>query len=188
MKEQAIQNLFAKNRECRQLLTIIEALQLPDCWLCAGYLRNYLWGFLSGKIAEVPITDIDVVFYDPTVSVEETAAIEAQLRRSFPEFPWEVRNQALMHQHNFAEEPSYTSTFDALTKFPERRTAVAARMKQGEIELMAPFGWQDVCSFRVRPTPHFAQNDQYLAVYRQRQAMKQWQKVWPQLLIEEIDN
>ncbi len=102
MKEQAIQNLFAKNRECRQLLTIIEALQLSDCWLCAGYLRNYLWGFLSGKIAEVPITDIDVVFYDPTVSIEETAAIEAQLRRSFPEFPWEVRNQALMHQHNFA--------------------------------------------------------------------------------------
>ncbi len=118
MKEQAIQNLFAKNHECRQLLTIIEALQLSDCWLCAGYLRNYLWGFLSGKIAEVPITDIDVVFYDPTVSIEETAAIEAQLRRSFPEFPWEVRNQALMHQHNFAEEPPYTSTFDALTKFP----------------------------------------------------------------------
>ena len=49
MKEQAIQNLFAKNRECRQLLTIIEALQLSDCWLCAGYLRNYLWGFSVEK-------------------------------------------------------------------------------------------------------------------------------------------
>ncbi len=90
-----------------------------------------------------------------------------------------------MHQHNFAEEPPYTSTFDALTKFPERCTAVAARMNQGKLELMAPFGWQDICSFRVRPTPHFAQNEQYLAVYRQRQAMKQWQKIWPQLSIEE---
>ena len=43
-----------------------------------------------------------------------------------------------MHQHNFAEEPPYTSTFDALTKFPERCTAVAARMNQGKLELMAP--------------------------------------------------
>lgn len=45
MKEQAIQNLFAKNRECRQLLTIIEALQLPDCWLCARVPAELFMGF-----------------------------------------------------------------------------------------------------------------------------------------------
>lgn len=185
MDEQTIVNIFEKNQVCQQIVRIIADLDLPDCWLCAGYLRNYLWDHLNGR-ERFTMTDVDVVFFDPKIDWDQTVAIESRLKTAYPEIPWEVKNQALMHQYYFLGEQPYISTSDALAKFPERCTAVAIRLNGDHMETLAPFGWQDILDFRVRPTPHFSQNAQYLSLYRQRQAQKQWQKQWPMLNIEDI--
>lgn len=35
--------LFASDKELIAILTIIAELELPDAWLAAGALRNYVW-------------------------------------------------------------------------------------------------------------------------------------------------
>lgn len=54
--------LFASDKELMAILTIIAELELPDAWLAAGTLRNYLWNALSGKPGWSDASDIDVVF------------------------------------------------------------------------------------------------------------------------------
>ena len=55
--------LFASDKELIAILTIIAELELPDAWLAAGTLRNYVWNALSGKLGLSDASDIDVVFF-----------------------------------------------------------------------------------------------------------------------------
>lgn len=190
MTEKECLLLIQENSYLMEILTIIEGLDLADCWLCAGSIRNYLWDHLSGKKSFPPINDVDVIFYDPQISYEQTAVLEAKLKANYPLFDWELKNQAHMHRHNFSDEKPYRSTYDAVSKFPERCTAIGVRYKAQKLELLAPFGLQDIVEFRVRPTPHFLQNETYLALYRKRQKQKNWPVRWSRLSIafyEQVD-
>lgn len=45
---------------------------MPDAWLAAGALRNYVWNVLSGKPGLLDASDIDVVFFAPEITYEKT--------------------------------------------------------------------------------------------------------------------
>jgi hypothetical protein len=84
-----------------------------------------------------------------------------------------------MHLQN--GDPPYANTEDALRHWPETCTAIAARSLEGRIELLAPFGIDDLVSLVVRPAPTFAGK---IGVYRARVISKAWQARWPKLRIE----
>ena len=65
-----IEKLISSNKDLMRILTIIDSLDLADCWLCAGAIRNFLWDLFSNQEVKL-ITDIDVVFYDPLISYEK---------------------------------------------------------------------------------------------------------------------
>ena len=75
---------FRENPDMMAILTIIRDLELKDSWLAAGSVRNFIWNLMSDKPAFDRDTDVDVIFFDPDVSYEETLAIERQLKRTFP--------------------------------------------------------------------------------------------------------
>lgn len=81
------------------ILQIIYDLKLKDSWLCAGSVRNFIWNILSDKPGFDTETDVDVIFFDPDVSYEETLNIEKSVKREFPHYHWEVKNQVYMHLH-----------------------------------------------------------------------------------------
>ena len=58
-------------------LAIIRDLNLADAWLAAGAVRNFIWNQLSGKPGFDATTDLDLVFYDPTISYEGDSADRA---------------------------------------------------------------------------------------------------------------
>ena len=64
--------LFASDKELIAMLTIIAELEMPDAWLAAGALRNYVWNVLSGKPGLLDASDIDVVFFAPEITYEKT--------------------------------------------------------------------------------------------------------------------
>ena len=83
---------------------------------------------------------MDLVFYDPTISYEETLQIEQELKKTYPQYAWEVKNQVYMHQHSPGTAP-YRSACDAVSKYPEQCTALAVRLrKDGQLELFLPYG------------------------------------------------
>ncbi|SDQ47734.1 hypothetical protein SAMN05216392_1802 [Streptococcus equinus] len=167
--------LFASDKELMAILTIIADLDLPDAWLAAGTLRNYVWNVLSGKSGLSDASDLDLVFYDPEVTYEKTKAIQEQLQSTYPNYQWEVKNQVFMHCHSPHTAP-YQSARDAISKYPERCTAIAARLKDGDLELFLPCGDDDIVNFVVQPTPHFLADKDRMAVYHGRLKKKDWQK------------
>ena len=172
---------FRENPNMMAILTIIRDLELKDSWLAAGSIRNFIWNLLSDKPAFDRETDVDVIFFDPEVSYEETLAIENKLREDFPQYQWELKNQFYMHLHSPHTEP-YVNSCDAMSKYPERCTAVGLRLNEDStLELFAPYGLEDIMNFQVSPTPHFLDNEDRMKLYQERLLKKNWQEKWKNL-------
>ncbi|MDH6370815.1 hypothetical protein M2444_002600 [Paenibacillus sp. PastF-3] len=165
------------------ILENARSLQLPDWWVCAGFVRAKIWDTLHGFEERTPLPDVDVIYYDDSNLQEEVEKDwEARLRSLNPAIPWSVKNEARMHTVN--QLPPYTSAVDAISKFPETATALGLSLDpSGKILLVAPHGIYDVIHVVLRPTPHFTENPSLLPIYEQRVIKKNWQATWKQLQI-----
>lgn len=179
--EKIILSALEKDEDIQRILQILSTLRLKGCWLCAGTVRNFIWNFLSNQNGFDRETDVDIIFFDQTVSYEETCQIELDLKKKYPQYKWEVKNQVYMHIHN-PNTKSYNSSRDAMSKYPETCTAVGVRLSdKGELELFCPYGLESIISFELRPTPHFLVDEERMALYHRRLAKKDWFCKWPQL-------
>jgi hypothetical protein len=133
------------------VLGIVAAFDLPDCWIGAGAVRDLVWDTRFGHgFDPAGIADVDVVFFDPAdLSAEHEHNIECRLRTREPSVEWDVKNQARVHlwfedRFGLAAEP-LTSTTDGVSTWPETATAVAVRLRgDGGIDVAAPFGLDDL--------------------------------------------
>ena len=180
MRQTALLSLIAADPERMRLLHHVQALGLPDCWIGAGFVRGAVWDHLHGYPPSLPAGDVDVVWFDRTrASPEEDRCIEAQLAAGAPGVAWSVKNQARMHDHN--GDPPFASTEDALRHWPETAGAVAVRLADDGLQVLAPFGLDDLFAMIVRPTPAFAGDR--LDVVRTRMREKRWLERWPRLRV-----
>lgn len=165
-----------------RILRQVAALELPDGWVGAGFVRNAIWDDLHQHAQPTPLTDVDVVYFCPArTDPARDQRYEAALRATAPDVPWSVKNQARMHLRN--GDPPYAGTGEALSCWPETCTAVAVRLNHDAVEALAPLGLHDLFDLVVRPTPHFQAK---LEVYRARLAGKAWPERWPGLRLEQI--
>lgn len=186
MTDQEILERLGQDQSIREILEMIRSLELKDSWLAAGSVRNFIWNILSGKPGFDAETDVDVIFFDPTVSCEKTLQLEMELRKAFPAYSWELKNQVYMHIHSPNTQP-YTSSKDAMSKYPECCTAIGLRLLgDDKLELFAPYGLADIRAFQVRPTPHFLADAERKKLYMERLSKKNWQAKWPQLSFETL--
>lgn len=79
--KQEILEAFIENSDMMTILTIIRNLGLKDSWLAAGSVRNFIWNLLSDKSSFDCETDVDVIFFDPDISYEETLSLEKKAER-----------------------------------------------------------------------------------------------------------
>jgi hypothetical protein len=177
-----LQTLIASDRPRMQVLGFVRELGLPDCWVAAGFVRNGVWDYLHQHPTSPLPQDIDVIWYDPEQPTSERDVIlEMALSGRDNSLKWSVKNQARMHQRN-ADRP-YRSATDAMKYWPETATAVGVRLgHQGEVEVAAPFGLDDLFELVVRPTERFVTEKH--PVYADRIRSKNWQATWPRLKIE----
>ncbi|MGO4714542.1 nucleotidyltransferase family protein [Bradyrhizobium sp. 2TAF24] len=170
--------LIAREPRMMALLDAVARLHLPDSWIGAGFVRNAVWDVLHDRPPDCArLNDVDVVFFDRADQRRaREQAIEADLARECPGVPWSVRNQARMHLRN--GDGPYADTAEAVARWPETATAVAARLIGGRVELLAPHGVDDLLRLIVRPTPAFASRR---AVFEARLHAKDWFGRWPRL-------
>lgn len=149
-------------------------------WLGGGSVRTLAWNYLTGRSEEVH--DYDVVYFEPRDLDEATdKRIEAELKAQLPRsIKISVKNQARMHTVN--GEPKRSSLEDAIANWPEKATATAIRIddSDGNILVIAPYGFDDVLNLVVQPTPYHAANP---TAFNRRLAEKDWKKNWPELEI-----
>ena len=177
-----IETFIAEEPAMVTILRTVEALDLPDCWIGAGFVRNAVWDALHDRPWSASYSDIDVTHFDRSdCNPARDRSIEIRLNGSPPGEHWSVKNQARMHVRN--DDSPYMNTADALRHWPETCTAVAARSLGRRVQLLAPFGIRDLISLVVRPTPAFASK---MDVYRKRLIEKAWTKRWPRLQILQL--
>jgi uncharacterized protein len=142
-----------------EALVKARAMDLPDWLIVSGALYNAVWNSLTGKPCGFGTKDVDLFYFDAAdLSYEAEDAVIAKAAVHFDGLPLpvEVRNQARVHlwfEQRFGHPyPKLSSSADALTRFASRTHAVGVRLRaDGGLDLVAPFGLDDIFSFRVAP-------------------------------------
>ncbi len=180
--EEDIIQVISDDSWMMEILTTVKTLNLPDWWVCAGFVRTKIWDVLHGLDAKTPLQDVDVIYFDPVNADEaDEKILESKLLELMPDIPWSVKNQARMHVIN--NLPPYSSAVDGISKFPETVTALGVKLDEnGHIILAAPWGIEDVINLLVKPTPLFS-NTELERVYVMRVNRKNWKATWNLLKI-----
>jgi uncharacterized protein len=180
---QFVAELLASDFFRKELLLLVQSLELPDCWIAAGFVRNAVWDHLHGREPTPPCGDVDVIWFD-SVATDEVydRKIESRLKMKRSDIDWSVKNQARMHHRN-GDSP-YESSVDAMRFWPETATAVAARLlADASIEIAAPLGLDDLLTLTIRPTTGFETRKRKL--FEARVQSKAWLQRYPMLKLDQ---
>jgi len=162
-----------------ELLTVVSSLNLPDCYIAAGFVRNLVWDYLHG-FQPTALNDVDVIYFSKSV-IDEDAALTV-LNSACPRVKWQLKNQALMHERNL--DPPYESSVHAMAYWPELETAVGAKLDDnGEVIVASPFNIGAI--FNGFITHNIKRNE---SVFLQRVTEKKWLENWPMLRIKLSNN
>ncbi|SEM71064.1 nucleotidyltransferase family protein [Paenibacillus sp. OV219] len=178
--EQRLIDLLLEHGSLMDELRLVRSLQLPQCYIAAGYIRNYVWDRICGYSGRSLHDDIDLVYYDSThLSPVRDHELEQYLIAVTGNPKWSVKNQARMHTRNGNPIP-YQSTSDALSRWPEMVTAIGVRLsEEDQLEFCCPHGLVDLFGMRVQRSPYFSDHVYYL----ERISRKAWNQHWPNLTI-----
>ena len=188
MNEKMIIEVISKDQWMMDILKTAKSLNLPDWWICAGFVRSKIWDTLHNFGERTPIADIDVIYFDPTNLDElEEKKLEEIVNNVMPTIPWSVKNEARMHVKS--NMPPYSSAVDAMSKFPETATALGVKLDEADnVILTAPCGISDVVNLEVKPTPIFTQTKERVKIYEDRITKKNWQSTWQNLKVYHIND
>jgi uncharacterized protein len=183
--EQDIIRLIEEDEWMMKILKTVKMLDLPDWWVCAGFIRSKIWDTLHGFETRTPLPDVDVIYYNSSnLDEKEEKGFEKQLFDLAPGIGWSVKNQARMHEINGF--PPYKSSVDGIAHFPESVTALGAKLDADDkVILTAPYGVSDLINLQVKPSPPF-QTDYRISVYRKRVKQKNWKSTWNKLVFHHI--
>jgi len=151
--------LIAMVREEPVLMEVLAGIsELPEGLLVAGALYNLAWNRLTGRAPLSGVADIDVFYFDAadlSYAAEDVVIRRLAARFAHLPLPVQVRNQARVHlwfEAKFgAPFTPLSSAAEMLGRYASKTHSVAARLVDGEVELTAPFGLDDIFSFRVVP-------------------------------------
>ncbi|MFX3672997.1 MAG: nucleotidyltransferase family protein [Paenisporosarcina sp.] len=175
LNEQDLIELIATDEWMMNVLRHASTLELPDWWICAGFVRSKVWDTLHSFEVRTPLPDVDVIYFQSDqVDEENEKRLEGILKKMDPTIPWSVKNQARMHHVN--QVTPYTSSTDGMSKFPETATAIGVTLDEiGELHLCAPYGVEDLLSMTIKPTSLFKDSQ----LFKERLVAKKWSAKWP---------
>ncbi len=156
-QDRALRDIIAQSPVLQQSLNTARDLNLPDWWLVSGAIYNTVWNHLTDRPALHGIKDIDLFYFDPDTSFAAEDRIIQHAAALFPPHPpVEIRNQARVHlwypQHFGQPYPQLATSAEAIDHFASRTHCVGLRLTD-HLEIYAPFGLDDIFSFRLTPNP-----------------------------------
>ncbi len=178
--KQDIAELIRKDAWMMKILRLVRELHLPDCLIGAGFVRSKVWDYLHDYKKRTPLPDIDVIYFDKSdLSEEVEEKYQGLLKEKMPDVEWSVTNQARMHA--FKGDEPYVSAEEGLSNWVEIPTCIGAKLNDtNEVLITAPWGVEDLFNLIVKPNPQCRDNP---GSYRERMQKKNWQKIWPKLII-----
>jgi hypothetical protein len=166
-------------------LATVRQLALAEWCIGAGAIRNLVWDTLHGKSLPSKLSDVDVAYFDlADISQQQDQELQRRLHELRPSVPWEVTNQAGVHQwfegyFGHAVEP-LASLQEAVASWPEFATAVGISLGQDNaLRVIAPHGLGDLFDIVVRRNPTRVS----IETYRERVEQKRYPERWPRVKV-----
>jgi hypothetical protein len=66
--------LIREDRLMMEILDAAKTLNLPDWWICAGFVRSKVWDITDFSV-RTTIPDIDVIYFNPTNKRKNTYGV-----------------------------------------------------------------------------------------------------------------
>ena len=179
-QDRALREIIAQSPFVLGWLKTLRQLDLPDAWIVSGAIYNQVWNHLTARPWLHGIKDVDIFYFDPDLSYEaEDRTIQRVTARFPPDPPVELRNQARVHlwypQRFGRPYPQLTASTQAIDLFALKTHCVGARLTDTGIDLYAPFGLDDIFSFRLTPNPALDNRATHAAKAARQMAL------WPEL-------
>ncbi|MBZ9669716.1 nucleotidyltransferase family protein [Mesorhizobium sp. ES1-3] len=182
-QRQAFLDIVAADPLLAETLARVRMLVLPDWLVVSGALYNSVWNHLTGKPSGYGIRDVDLFYFDESdlsYEAEDTVIRRAAAHFEGLPLPVEVRNQARVHlwyPQKFGQPcPRYTSASESVSYFASKTHAVGVRFDaDGQLELVAPFGLDDLFSFRI--TPSRVMDNQRTHEAKGKRAQEYWPEI-----------
>ncbi|WMW79296.1 nucleotidyltransferase family protein [Undibacterium cyanobacteriorum] len=158
-------------------------LDLSSWAIGAGAIRALVWDELHGMKVPSHVPDWDLIYYDTPSSSDDDAAIRAHMHDAFPQFEWDVVNQAHVHRwlavHLGRAISPFPDLISAIASWPEIATCVGVSLEEsGQVKIHAPYGLQDLFSLCVRRNVACLDREAFAI----RRLTKQWERRWSQLV------
>ncbi|HTJ58891.1 MAG TPA: nucleotidyltransferase family protein [Devosiaceae bacterium] len=161
VQRQALEGIVRADPLLMRVLAELREIDLPEWLVVAGALYNRVWNELTGRPPLTGIKDIDVFYFDDTdLSYEAEDAVIQRLATRFADLPIpvQVRNQARVHlwfPEKFGQPfTPLRSAAEMLKLYASKTHAVAVRLEADDgLTILAPFGLDDIFSFRITPNP-----------------------------------
>jgi hypothetical protein len=182
--EQRFLRMALSNRINAQIIERLPQLAAPDAWLVSGCLFQTVWNCLAGKRPDADILDYDLFYFDDRdlgYQAEDTVIQRAAALFGDLGVDVQVRNQARVHlwyaqKFGIPCAPLLDSR-DAIDHFLVEPSCLGVRQQDGELEVYAPFGFNDLFAMTVRPNCRRNLPEVY---YRKA---RRWVEAWPGLEI-----
>lgn len=178
-QDRALREIISGSALLMSVLETARAMDLPDWWLVSGAIYQTVWNHLTGRPEGHGLKDLDLFYFDPDTSYEAEDRVIKAARFPGP-VPVEIRNQARVHlwyPQRFGQPyPQLTNSAQAIALFAGRTHCLGVRLGQ-RLEIHAPYGLDDMFSFRVTPNALLNNRATHEAKAARQQAL------WPELTV-----
>lgn len=175
--------LFSDKRLMR-ILSLAREANLPNWYIGAGLIRNYVWDFLHGWPQRTPIRDVDFIYYSPD-AIDEVR-VRAMLAKKMPKIDWDLKNSAFVHAwyaNKGIVRPALKSSEEDIDGWPETASCVGVRLQaDDELLIYVPYEVDDLLNmvFRRNKNNQYSVNEE---VFRKRVIDKKIKERWPKVKI-----
>ena len=160
-------------------LKAAQKMSLPDWWIVSGAVYNQVWNDLTGRAEMYGVKDIDIFYFDEDTSWDAEDAVIKRGETLFGDTPpVEIRNQARVHlwykDHFGRDCPQYRNSRHGIDHFACKTHCVGVSF-DGDLDIYAPFGLNDIFSFRLTPNTALDNRETHEAKAARQSAL------WPEL-------
>jgi hypothetical protein len=175
-----LEAIIHSDPDLMDVLARLRDAALPQWRIVSGCLYQTVWNVLTGRKRGTGIQDIDVIYFDAGDLSWE--AEDSVIRRIGTDGGLQIRDRARVHlwyeRHFGVPYALLCSADESLSRYPITVQAVGARLEDdGRLDIVAPFGVDDVFAMVMRPNPdlpHRATFDAKLARAR---------AIWPEVTV-----
>ncbi|MDF2881283.1 MAG: hypothetical protein K0R54_1840 [Clostridiaceae bacterium] len=142
-------DIIKANKTIMNTLSIMESLNLSDCWLTGGAIRCAVWNWIHNYESDRNLKDLDIVYYS-----KEKIKIEHD-GKFVNSVPMEFTNQAFIHEwyekkYGINLKP-LVSVEDGLYLWSDSCNSILLRRINGGLEIKSLTGLSDLCNGIIRP-------------------------------------